>query len=236
MAPNQTASVNTDNDISNKPSATAGEEPKTGNEANTASGEANASGSTQASSASVPPQDVAPANGNGPGETAASERDQLRDQLLRTAADFDNYRKRARREMEDAKLRGKDEAIKEILPVFDNLERAVAAAENAQTVASVIEGVKMVLKLFEDTADRMGLKRIQTVGERFDPAMHEALQQQETDAHPPGTIVAEVVPGYMLGQRLLRAAMVVVARKPVSSKPATESGANGEANGGGASA
>lgn len=148
-----------------------------------------------------------------------AERDQVRDQLLRTAADFDNYRKRTRREIEDAKARGRDDAIKDILPVFDNLERAVAAAESAQTVASVVEGVKMVLKLFEDTAERMGLTRVKTVGERFDPAMHEALQQQETDAHPPGTILTEIVPGYMVGQRLLRAAMVVVARKP-SGKPA----------------
>ncbi len=180
-----------------------------------------------------------PASGNGPtagADPVAAERDQLRDQLLRTAADFDNFRKRARREMEDAKLRGKDDAIKEVLPVFDNLERAVAAAENAQAISSVIEGVKMVLKLFEDTAERMGLKRIKALGERFDPAVHEAIQQQETDAHAPGTILAEVVPGYMFGQRLLRAAMVVVARKP--SKPATDvsTGANGEAKGGGASA
>ena len=143
-----------------------------------------------------------------------AERDQLRDQLLRTAADFDNYRKRTRREIDDAKARGRDDAVKDILPVFDNLERAVAAAESAQTVASVVEGVKMVLKLFEDTAERMGLSRVKTVGERFDPAVHEALQQQETDAHPPGTILTEIVPGYKIGERLLRAAMVVVARKP----------------------
>ena len=148
-----------------------------------------------------------------------AERDQLRDQLLRTAADFDNYRKRTRREIDDAKARGRDDAVKDILPVFDNLERAVAAAESAQTVTSVVEGVKMVLKLFEDTAERMGLTRVKTVGERFDPAVHEALQQQETDAHPPGTILTEIVPGYKVGERLLRAAMVVVARKP-SVKPA----------------
>ena len=176
--------------------------------------------------------EAAPADtGNGPVDTAASERDQLREQLLRTAADFDNFRKRARREMEDARTRGKDEAVKDLLPVFDNLERAVAAAENAQAISSVIEGVKMVLKLFEDTAERMGLKRIKALGERFDPAVHEAIQQQETDAQAPGTILTEVVPGYMFGQRLLRASMVVVARKP--TKPATEinSGANGEAKG-----
>jgi molecular chaperone GrpE len=149
-----------------------------------------------------------------PLEALSAERDQLRDQLLRTAADFDNYRKRTRRDVEEAKVRGRDDAVKEVLPVFDNLERAVAAATSAQTIDSVVEGVRMVLKLFEDTSERMGLTRVKTLGERFDPAIHEAIQQQETDASPPGTILAEVVPGYMVGPRLLRAAMVVVARKP----------------------
>jgi molecular chaperone GrpE len=149
-------------------------------------------------------------------EPVLAERDQLRDQLLRTAADFDNFRKRTRRDVEEAKVRGRDDAIKEVLPVFDNLERAVVAAESAQTIASVVEGVKMVLKLFEDTVERLGLTRVKTVGERFDPAVHEAIQQQETELHPPGTILAEVVPGYMVGPRLLRAAMVVVARKPAA--------------------
>jgi molecular chaperone GrpE len=157
-----------------------------------------------------------PAARTSPGglEAVSAERDQVRDQLLRTAADFDNFRKRTRREIEEAKIRGRDDAIKEVLPVFDNLERAVAAAESAQTIASVVEGVKMVLKLFEDTVERIGLTRVKTVGERFDPAVHEAIQQQETELHQPGTILAEVVPGYMVGPRLLRAAMVVVARKP----------------------
>ncbi|MET0390815.1 MAG: nucleotide exchange factor GrpE [Polyangiales bacterium] len=184
------------------------------------------------------PGSAAPEGQDTAAASATAERDQLRDQLLRTAADFDNYRKRTRREIDDAKVRGREDAIKDILPVFDNLERAVMAAESAQTVASVVEGVKMVLKLFEDTAERMGLNRVKTKGERFDPAIHEAIQQQETDEHPPGTILTEIVPGYMVGQRLLRAAMVVVARKP-SGKPATDGGegdvsrVNGAAEGSG---
>jgi molecular chaperone GrpE len=165
-----------------------------------------------------------------------AERDQLRDQLLRTAADFDNFRKRTRKEIEEARTRGREDAVKDILPVFDNLERAVSAATSAQTIESVVEGVKMVLKLFEDTAERMGLTRVKTVGERFDPSVHEAIQQQETDAHPPGTILTEIVPGYMIGQRLLRAAMVVVARKPTVKANEAEAAAgppdsNGSANG-----
>jgi molecular chaperone GrpE len=170
--------------------------------------------------------------GPDPVQAVTAERDQLRDQLLRTAADFDNYRKRTRREIDDAKVRGRDDAVKDILPVFDNLERAVSAADSAQTIASVVEGVKMVLKLFEDTAERMGLTRVKTRGERFDPAVHEAIQQQETDAHPPGTILTEIVPGYMVGQRLLRAAMVVVARSPAASAAKAAEGAATPADGG----
>lgn len=142
----------------------------------------------------------------------SAERDRVRDQLLRTTADFDNFRKRSRREIDDAKARGKDDTIRDLLPVFDNLERAVAAAEGATDVTSVVEGVRMVLKLFEDTAQRMGLNRVPGVGERFDPNVHEAIQQLETNDHPSGTIVAEVAPGYTMGDRLLRAGMVVVAR------------------------
>ncbi len=169
---------------------------------------------------SVPPGGNVNAASDAPKvDPLVAERDHLKEQLLRTAADFDNFRKRARRELEEAKMRGKDDALKDILPVFDNLERAVAAADSAQSVASVVEGVKMVLKLFQDTAERMGLNRVPTVGQRFDPAMHEAIQQKETDEAPPGAIIAEIVPGYMFGQRLLRAAMVVVARRPQPAKP-----------------
>lgn len=220
--------MNSNNESSNNPVAS-----PTDNGAdagNAGATEARASQAAGAAAAPAAPEAAAPGAGN----EAAAERDQLRDQLLRTAADFDNYRKRARREIEDARLRGKDDAVREVLPIFDNLERAVAAAESAQSIASVVEGVKMVLKLFEDTAERMGLVRIKTVGERFDPAVHEAIQQQETEAQPPGTIVTEVVPGYAFGQRLLRPAMVIVARKP--NKPAAETSENDEAKGGGANA
>ena len=153
-----------------------------------------------------------------PLEAVTAERDKLREQLLRTAADFDNYRKRSKRDVDDARQRGKDELVRDLLPVFDNLERAVQTADTASDTRSVLEGIRMVLKLFEDTADRVGLERVPSVGERFDPAVHEAIQQQETDAHPPGTIVTEVVPGYRFGQRLVRPAMVVVARKPSEPK------------------
>lgn len=156
----------------------------------------------------------APAEGADP---VAEERDKLKQQLMRTAADFDNFRRRSRREVEEARMKGKDDAVVELLPVIDNLERAVQASEGATDVEAVLSGVQMVLKLFEDTASRMGLNRVKSVGERFDPAMHDAIQQQETTEHPAGSIVAEVAAGYMFGKRLIRPAMVVVARAP---KPA----------------
>lgn len=145
------------------------------------------------------------------------ERDRTKEQLLRTAADFDNFRKRARKDIEEADRRGKEDAVRELLPVIDNLERAVAAAQQAPDVAAIVDGVRMVLKLFDDQAARLGLTKVKALGERFDPAIHDAIQQVETDEHPPGTVMAEVVSGYRIGEKLVRPAMVVVARKPASA-------------------
>ncbi len=149
-----------------------------------------------------------------PLEQLQAERDKLKDQLLRTAADFDNFRKRSRKDVEQAERKGKEDILRELLPVFDNLERALDAARGPTDVNAIQQGVEMVLKLFEDTASRIGLERVAAVGERFDPNLHDAFQQQATDEHPPGTIVAEYQPGYRLGERLIRPAMVVVAKKP----------------------
>ncbi len=149
-----------------------------------------------------------------PLEQLQAERDKLKDQLLRTAADFDNYRKRSRKDVEQAERKGKEDVLRELLPVFDNLERALEAATGATDVNAIQEGVQMVLKLFEDSASRIGLERVASVGQRFDPNLHDAFQQVASDEHPPGTIVAEYQAGYRLGDRLIRPAMVVVSKKP----------------------
>jgi molecular chaperone GrpE len=149
-----------------------------------------------------------------PLERALGERDRFRDKYLREAADHQNFRKRALREMHDKVQQAKRDTLLEILPVIDNLERAVTTSEDATDVKTVIDGVRMVLKLFDEVGERMGLARVATEGERFDPNLHDALQQVETSDVEPGTIVAELVPGYRVGERLLRPAMVVVARKP----------------------
>ncbi len=160
-------------------------------------------------------------------EKAHAERDRMRDQLLRIAADFDNFRKRSRKEIEEVRRRTIEDTLREVLPIVDNLERAADSMAGATDVSAVSDGVRMVLRGFDDIANRLGLKRVATVGSQFDPTCHDAMQQEETNEHAPGTIVSEVVPGYFLGERLLRPAMVVVA-KPVSDAHDPKDDASGE--------
>jgi len=147
---------------------------------------------------------------------AQLEAARLKDMWMRTAAEFDNFRKRSRREADDAKKQGREDLLRELLPVFDNLERGVQSAQRAQDVKAVIDGMQMILKQFEQTLGKLDIKKVVAVGTPFDPAVHEAIQQVETDQHPSGTVIFEVQPGYIQGEKLLRAAMVVVAKAPAS--------------------
>lgn len=156
-----------------------------------------------------------------PLEEAQAEARKFKDQWMRTAADFDNYRKRSRREVEDARKSGREDLLRELLPVFDNLERALTSAQRASDIKGVAEGLSMVMKQFEGTLGRVGITKISAIGQPFDPSIHEAIQQVETDDHPAGQVVSEVQPGYMQGDKLVRAAMVVVAKPkaPASDDP-----------------
>lgn len=147
---------------------------------------------------------------------AKADLEATREKFLRTAADFDNYRKRARRDVEDAEKRGKESFLRELLPVFDNLERAATHASQSTEAKAVADGVRMVLRQFIDTLERLNVKRVTAVGASFDPNVHEAIGQRETADQPPGTVVDEVQAGYLLGDRLIRAAMVVVAKAPTN--------------------
>ncbi len=148
-------------------------------------------------------------------ELAKAETAKMKEQLLRTAADFDNYRKRSRKEVEDARKGGKEDLLKEFLPVFDNLDRGMQSAKNATEVSAVAEGLAMVLRQFVDTLARQGITKVPTVGTPFDPSVHEAIQQVESD-EPVGNVVAEVQSGYLQSGRLVRAALVVVAKPRAS--------------------
>jgi molecular chaperone GrpE len=145
-------------------------------------------------------------------EQLQAEVAKLKDAWLRTAADFDNFRKRSRRELEEARRGGKEDLLRSLLPVFDNLGRAIQSAQRSTDIKAMVEGLAMVERQFVEALGREAITKVPTVGHPFDPTVHEAIQQVETDEHAPGTVIAEVQPGYAAGDRLMRAAMVVVAR------------------------
>ena len=147
------------------------------------------------------------------------------DRLLRTAAEFDNFRKRAVKEKEDVQRFGIERLLKDFLPVMDNLERALDHAEQHDP-RQVIEGVRLVQKLFENTLAKHGVVGFSALGKPFDPGLHEALMQQESD-EPAGTVVSEMAKGYKLNERLVRPAAVVVAKPrtpPAASNPPNPEG------------
>lgn len=148
---------------------------------------------------------------------AQAEVTRLRDQLMRTAADFDNFRKRSRRENTDAERRAREDMLRDLLPVFDNLERATAHVGQATDVKSLAEGITMVMRGFIDTLSKIGVERVEAVGKAFDPAVHEAIQQLETADLDPGTVAVEIQAGYKMGERLVRPSLVVVAKRPAAS-------------------
>ncbi len=147
------------------------------------------------------------------------------DRLLRTAAEFDNFRKRAVKEKEDVQRFGIERLLKDFLPVMDNLERALDHAEQHEP-RQVIEGVRLVQKMFENTLAKHGVVGFSALGKPFDPGLHEALMQQDSD-EPAGTVVSEMARGYKLNERLVRPAAVVVAKPrtpPAASNPPNPEG------------
>jgi len=174
----------------------------------------------------TPAESVSPPPPVDPVAAVTAERDKLKDQLLRTLADFDNYRKRSKRDEQDAKHRGREDVLRELLPVFDNLERAATYAKTGADAKAIAEGVVMVLKLFEDTVGRLGGQRLRPVGQPFDPNIHEAIQQVESAEHAAGIVAIELVPGYQLGERLLRPAMVAVSKGAPAPAPSSDDDSN----------
>ncbi|HVN91241.1 MAG TPA: nucleotide exchange factor GrpE [Candidatus Binataceae bacterium] len=148
---------------------------------------------------------------------------ELKDRYLRTLADFDNTRKRLRQQSEETIRLQRENLLRSVLPVVDNLERAVAAAKGGGNGKSIVEGVEMVLQTMIDFLKSEGVTALTAVGQPFDPQRHEAMDQVESEAHPPNTVVSEFHRGYLIGERMLRPARVTVAksasRKPEEGKP-----------------
>lgn len=134
------------------------------------------------------------------------------DRFLRTCAEFENFKKRAAREKEEFVKYSLERMVRELLPVLDNLERAVEHSKVSKDFGSLMEGVDMTLKQFLQCLDKFGVSPLGAMGERFDPTRHEAIMQLEEGDYDADTVVGEHQKGYVLNDRLLRPCLVTVAK------------------------
>ena len=133
------------------------------------------------------------------------------DRFLRLSAEFENYKKRSAREMSEFKKFANESLIKELLLVVDNMERAInSSKDEGNSNNSLIEGIDMTLKELLKIFEKFGVKQVESMGKPFDPNFHQAVMQQEADEHPHNTVINELQKGYIINERLLRPAMVVV--------------------------
>ncbi len=146
-------------------------------------------------------------------EKMKQDLDNLNSQYLRLAADFDNYRKRQAQERESLLKYGAQECMKKIIEVVDNFDRAMQSVENIDNVDKMKETFFVLNKQLMDSLSKLGLEQIKSVGEKFDPNMHEAIMQTQTDEYPEETIIKELQKGYKLGDKVIRPALVDVAVK-----------------------
>ena len=137
---------------------------------------------------------------------------ELKDEILRGRAEMDNQRKRAERDLESAHKYGLERFIHELLPVKDSLDLGLKAALSATEVATLTEGMAMSIKMFDDFFEKLAIRQIHPEGERFDPEFHQAMTMEEVSHVAPGTVTRVMQSGYLLNQRLLRPALVVVAK------------------------
>jgi len=134
------------------------------------------------------------------------------DSLLRTMADFDNFRRRTRQEMEEIRRIALEEFLRSLLRVMDNFERALQAAEESQSFEKLMEGVQLTYRQMQALLREAGVQPIEAVGKPFDPNFHEAVQRVESPDHPDETVLEEVERGYMIQSRVLRPSRVKVVK------------------------
>jgi len=157
----------------------------------------------------------------------AAERDEYLDLLQRTRAEYLNYIKRAQKDRADTIKYGVQEFAAKVVTVMDDFARAIASAEKTKDFQKFFEGVKLIETQFQKVLSDAGITPIETVGKPFDPALHEAIMQEEKADVPEGTILEEFERGFMLNDRVLRAARVKVSRKPVEKAQTAEQKAEG---------
>ena len=154
-------------------------------------------------------------------ESLRAERDQALDQAIRAHAELDNYRKRVSRELEQAARYQMLPLIRDLLPALDNLSRTIQAAGQTTNVDDLVKGAEMILAHFNQVLASHSTKPIEAVGQPFDPNLHEAIQQMPSEEYPPGTVIQDVEPGYMLHDRVIRPTKVIVASAPVEASDET---------------
>lgn len=148
-------------------------------------------------------------------QEARTQADEHRDQLLRTRAEMENLRRRAERDLENAHKYGLERFINEILPVKDSLEMGLTVASDESTdIAKIREGMDLTLKMMQALLQKMAVREINPLGEKFNPDMHQAMMAQATADAEPNTVLAVYQKGYSLNDRVVRPAMVVVAKAP----------------------
>jgi molecular chaperone GrpE len=155
-------------------------------------------------------------------KTRAARADENWERLLRTTADFENFKKRAAREREEAVRSANESIVKKLVPVLDNFEMALAAAAQnkdlrPEAVKSLREGVSMIFQQLKQVLRETGLEELDASGKKFDPSWHEAVSQQETTDVPEGHVIQQLRKGYKLRDRLMRPASVVVAKSPAAA-------------------
>ena len=171
-----------------------------------------AEGTDGAKDAADAAAETAPGGGPGDASRLAEERDQLRDRLLRTTAEFDNYRKRVERDRREMADRAAESLLLDLLPIVDDLERALAAEATSEGADPYRRGVEIILKQMLDLLARRGVKPLDALGADFDPHMHQAVASEPADGHRDGEVMEVLRKGYLLNERLLRPAMVKVAQ------------------------
>jgi molecular chaperone GrpE len=142
--------------------------------------------------------------------------------FIRERADLENFKRRMQREQAESFRFANEPLVRDLLPILDNLERAVAHAQGSGNGQPLVEGVTLVVRSFLDTLEKYGVTRVTAKGELFDPSKHEAMAQVENAAIAPNTVVDEYCPAYLLHGRLLRPALVTVAKAPAGEKEPAE--------------
>jgi molecular chaperone GrpE len=148
------------------------------------------------------------------GETPQDELREANDRALRTQAELENYRRRARREMEDLQRYAGLPLLRDLIPVLDNMQRAIDAAEKAEESSSLLDGLKLVMQQMQSILQQHHCLPIDALGKPFDPNCHEAISQQPSEEHPPGTVMLVAQTGYQLRDRVVRPSQVIVSTAP----------------------